>query len=248
MEIDPDLMLAREAQLVYSNVEGWNPAGNNLRSWRGIIRNNRTGDVFTFEVFLPNYFPNVPPVVRAITDLTHPNVDNDLFVALRILENWRSEFHLYQVVNALRALMTRVPPIKPGDRPREVPPVMQRPPVTQPRYQPVVKRTGREIPTRDRELERLRDEVQQRDEELAKIRATQAIKEMPEEIYKGIKVEKDTMMDLESDIIAVSELLSSLEEKYAAGDISIFEYTKQYKKYSKQLYILKKKIEHARSS
>ncbi|MFW9990452.1 MAG: ubiquitin-conjugating enzyme E2 [Candidatus Odinarchaeota archaeon] len=247
MQVDSDLMLAREAQLVYSNVSDWNPAGSNLRSWRGVVRNNRTGDVFTFEVFLPNYFPNVPPVVRAITELSHPNVDSDGFVALRILENWRAEFHLYQVINALRALLTRVPPVKPGERRRETPQVMQRPPVAQPSFQSA-QAAGKEVPVRDQEMERMKAELQRREEELAKLRAAKAVKEMPEEMYSAANVEKDTMMDLESDIIAVSELLSALEEKYAAGDVSIFEYTKQYKKYSKQLYLLKKKIEHARSS
>ncbi|MHA1448709.1 MAG: ubiquitin-conjugating enzyme E2 variant [Candidatus Hodarchaeales archaeon] len=247
MEIDPDLMLAREAQLTYSNVEGWNPSGNDLRSWRGVIRNRRSGDVFTYEIFLPNYFPNVPPVVRAITEQSHPNVDSDGFVALRILENWRAEFHLYQVIKALRALMTRVPPTRPGEQRAEIPPaITSRPAVTQARSVPARQMTSPR-PVRDQELTRLRSELQQRDEQLAKLRASKAVREMPDDIYKGITVEKDTMMDLESDTIAVSELLSSLEEKYAAGDLSIFEYTKQYKKYSKQLYILKKKMESIRS-
>lgn len=247
MEIDPDLMLAREAQLTYSNIEGWNPSGNDLRSWRGVIRNRRSGDVFTYEIFLPNYFPNVPPVVRAITEQNHPNVDNDGFVALRILENWRAEFHLYQVIKALRALMTRVPPTRLGEQRAEIPPVIsQRPAETRERSVPA-RQSPSAAPVRDRELTRLRDELQRRDEELAKIRATKAVREMPDDIYKGVTIPKNTMMDLESDTIAVSELLSSLEEKYAAGDLSIFEYTKQYKKYSKQLYILKKKMENARS-
>ena len=66
--------------------------------------------MFTFEIFLPEYFPNVPPVVTAIGWMDHPNIDKDGFIQLRILDNWRAEFHLYQVIIALKNLMSRVPP------------------------------------------------------------------------------------------------------------------------------------------
>ena len=78
-----DLVLAREAQLVYSNTVGFEPSGNTLTTWQGTVRAG--GKEFQFQIFLPEYFPNVPPVVRAMEPLNHANVDDEGFVNLRIL-------------------------------------------------------------------------------------------------------------------------------------------------------------------
>jgi len=50
--------------------------------------------------------------------------------------------------------------------------------------------------------------------------------------------------ELESERIAISDLLSSLEDRYGSGEISIFEYSRLYKKYTKELYIIRKQMEY----
>ena len=94
--MDRDFILAREAQLVYSNsaASGFSPVGDSLARWQGTLTytTNRGRNRFVFEVFLPEYFPNVPPVVMAVGFMDHPNIDGDNFVQLRIFQ---PPFHLW---------------------------------------------------------------------------------------------------------------------------------------------------------
>ncbi|MFX0151667.1 MAG: ubiquitin-conjugating enzyme E2 [Candidatus Hodarchaeota archaeon] len=238
--MDRDFILAREAQLVYSNsaASGFNPVGESLARWQGTLTytTNRGKNRFVFEVFLPEYFPNVAPVVTAIGLMDHPNIDDDNFVQLRILDNWRGEFHLYQVIIALKNLMSRVPPTPKGETAKSVRDTVSKlAPVT-----PDVagKPISAETTVLRTELNSLTKQLQEKDEELARLRARQIVQVQPTEGLSG----KDLPLqdDLESERIAVSELLASLEDRYAAGEISIFEYSRLYKKYIKELYIVQK--------
>jgi hypothetical protein len=49
-------------------------------------------------------------------------------------------------------------------------------------------------------------------------------------------------LDLESEKIALEDLVRSLEEKYEAGDITPTDYAKLYRKYKKELFLLDKKL------
>lgn len=236
-----DLVLAREAQLVYSNIEGWSPIGNSLRTWRGEIsvgQFNKTS--FVFEIFLPNLFPSVPPVVRSVTPLQHSNVDKDGFVSLRIIENWRAEFHVYQVITSLTGLMTRAPPTAKGVsqhlRPAQV--------VEQARNAPVsLKSTQKDI--YESEIANLQNKVRVKDEELTKLKAHSS-SERPMTTTKGSTVvsgvSDNLLIKLESEKVATSELLARLHDDYSSGDINIYDYSRLYKKYSQELYILQEKI------
>ncbi|MFX0172377.1 MAG: ubiquitin-conjugating enzyme E2 [Candidatus Hodarchaeota archaeon] len=238
--MDRDFILAREAQLVYSNsaASGFNPVGESLARWAGTLTytTNRGKNRFVFEVFLPEYFPNVAPVVTAIGLMDHPNIDGDNFVQLRILDNWRGEFHLYQVIIALKNLMSRVPPTPKGETAKSVrDTVAKLAPVT-----PDVaeKPISAETTVLRTELNSLSKQLQEKDEELARLRARQIVQAQPTEGLS--KKDLPFQDDLESERIAISELLASLEDRYAAGEISIFEYSRLYKKYMKELYIVQK--------
>jgi ubiquitin-protein ligase len=236
--MDRDFILAREAQLVYSNkaASGFNPVGESLARWRGTLTytTNKGRNIFTFEVFLPEYFPNVPPVVTAIGFMDHPNIDQDSFIQLRILDNWRAEFHLYQVIIALKNLMSRVPPTPRGETAKSVRDTMVK--LSEPvRDTP---QSSAETKVLRVELSSLNTQLTAKDEELARYRA------------RGMMVqEKQTTTissqeELESERIALSDLLSSLEDRYSAGEVSIFEYSRLYKKYTKELYLVRKQQEY----
>jgi ubiquitin-protein ligase len=236
--MDRDFILAREAQLVYSNsaASGFNPVGESLARWQGtlIYTTNRGKNRFVFEVFLPEYFPNVAPVVTAIGLMDHPNIDDDNFVQLRILDNWRGEFHLYQVIIALKNLMSRVPPTPKGETAKSVRDTLAKlapitPDVTE-------KPISAETTVLRTELDSRSKQLQEKDEELARLRARQIVQVQPTEGLSDLPLQDD----LESERIAISELLASLEDRYAAGEISIFEYSRLYKKYMKELYIVQK--------
>ncbi len=242
--MDRDFILAREAQLVYSNsaASGFNPVGESLAKWQGTLTytTSRGRNMFTFEIFLPEYFPNVSPVVTAVGWMDHPNIDKDSFVHLRILENWRAEFHLYQVVIALKNLMSRVPPTPRGETAKSVRDTVARLTETP----PVVSRqtTSAETTVLRTEVSTLSQQIQEKDEELARLRAQQVVKVQSSQ--NDGKTSLSAQDNLESERIAISDLLSSLEDRYASGEISIFEYSRLYKKYTKELYIIRKQVEH----
>ncbi len=242
--MDKDFILAREAQLVYSNSAafGFNPVGDSLARWKGTLTytTNRGRNMFTFEIFLPEYFPNVPPVVTAVGWMDHPNIDDDGFVQLRILDNWRAEFHLYQVIIALKNLMSRVPPTPKGETAKSVRDTVARiietPPVSP------NKTVFAETTALRTELSSLTKQIQEKDEELARFHAQQMTQAQPSDSDEGKRL--STQDSIESERIAISELLAALEDRYASGEISIFEYSRLYKKYSKELYIARKQTEY----
>ncbi len=243
--MDRDFILAREAQLVYSNnaASGFNPVGDSLARWQGTLTytTNRGRNMFSFEIFLPEYFPNVPPVVTAVGWMDHPNIDQDGFIKLRILDNWRAEFHLYQVLIALKNLMSRVPPTPKGETAKSVRDTMAR--LTETPSETREPRTSAEMTALRKELTTLNTQITAKDEELARFRARNMLKtdtSSPPRASTRISSQEE----LESEHIALSDLLSSLEDRYAAGEISIFEYSRLYKKYTKELYLVKKQMEY----
>ena len=242
--MDRDFILAREAQLVYSNnaASGFNPIGESLARWRGTLTytTQRGRNMFTFEIFLPEYFPNVPPVVTAVGWMDHPNVDNDSFIQLRILDNWRGEFHLYQVIIALKNLMSRVPPTPKGETAKSVRDTIMK--LSEPKAENIVPRSSAEMKVLRTEISTLNKNLTSKDEELARLRAQTMLRTegTPKHLSKVVSEQHE----LESERIAISDLLSSLEDRYGSGEISIFEYSRLYKKYTKELYIIRKQMEY----
>ena len=242
--MDRDFILAREAQLVYSNsaASGFNPVGESLARWRGTLTytTQRGRNMFTFEIFLPEYFPNVPPVVTAVGWMDHPNVDSDSFIQLRILDNWRGEFHLYQVIIALKNLMSRVPPTPRGETAKSVRDTIVK--LSEPQTENIIPRTTAEMKVLRAEISSLNENLTSKDEELARLRAQTMLKtEGPTKPLSKVISEQN---ELESERIAISDLLSSLEDRYGSGEISIYEYSRLYKKYTKELYIIRKQLEY----
>jgi ubiquitin-protein ligase len=240
--MDRDFILAREAQLTYSNnaASGFNPVDENLARWQGTLTytTNRGRNMFTFEIFLPEYFPNVPPVVTAVGWMDHPNIDSDGFIQLRILDNWRAEFHLYQVIIALKNLMSRVPPTPKGETAKSVRDTMAR--MAEPKLEEGKPRTSTETKALRAELTSLNAQITAKDEELARLRARTMVRSEDQVSSSTISSQEE----IESERISISDLLSSLEDRYAAGEISIYEYSRLYKKYTKEMYILRKQQEY----
>lgn len=282
-------MLAREAQLIFSNVTGWTMAGGSLRTWRGVV------DGIEYEIFLPRMFPKVPPVVRTITpNVSHPDIDKDGVVKLRINENWRVEYHLYQVILQLISLLKRTSAsIGKNNTGSQSAPTSPYTPMTDPYTQSPSSASGSslgmqtsrslisrrssslgstsrqnisnqapdvqemqvalnsEITIMKKELERLKDEITKRDEELTHMRAKEALSSEPisinstsgESTFKHVTT-NDSLAELEAEQIAISELIANLDEKYMTGEASTLEYAKLFKKYSRDIYILNKKIEY----
>ncbi|MFW9929328.1 MAG: ubiquitin-conjugating enzyme E2 variant [Candidatus Thorarchaeota archaeon] len=274
-DIQETELLAREAQLIFSNVTGWSMSGGSLRTWRGKVEN------IEFEIFLPRLFPEVPPVVRSLTPIRHPNVDADGRVSLRILENWRVEYHLYQVILQLLSLLKRNPAqVAPNNNYNysrssegsQTGGTSFQQTSNQPEYQlqtkpifpthskrsPLPSPAGTEhspggvsseVAILRKELERLKEENTKKDEELTHIRAKEAIGVSGTTGSSSFAHSKtdDQTANLEAEQIAISELMANLDERHEVGEISTIEYSKLFKKYARDLFILNKKLEYVQS-
>jgi hypothetical protein len=104
-----------------------------------------------------------------------------------------------------------------------------------------------------KQLAEIRDQMTKQEEELSRMRARDAIgigrgpqsenQKKLAESFKHLKSD-DQVAEIESEQIAISEMMAGLQEKHQSGEISIFDYSKLYKKYSRDLFILRKKLEY----
>ena len=111
-----------------------------------------------------------------------------------------------------------------------------------------------EITVMKKERDRLKDEITIRVEELTHMRAKEALsfdssslKTMSGEFSFKHVATNDSLAELEAEQIAISELIANLDEKYMTGEASTLEYAKLFKKYSRDIYILNKKIEYIKA-
>ena len=288
---DMDFILAREAQLMYQRAPDFRPVGGVVTRWRGVlpIRGGQSSTV-VIDLVLPPNFPRDPPICKMISQVKHPAVDPNGNIQLEILGRWKPNYHLYQVVNQLRTLLTQIPPTMPVSRPQ----VERRPtpaqtststsiPTSVPPHleeqitglQEQLEQVRSELKIKDQEiqdlttippqgeqrvkvleteLERAHSTIRERDEDLARLKAKIAVHKVPE----TRKVEADELIPqdptkaeiwrLESEKIAVEELLTSLEDKYHDGEVSLEEYTRLFKRYQKNLYIFRKKLEELKAN
>lgn len=191
-----------------------------------------------------------------ISPTEHPNVDIETGrVQLNILEQWRPEYHLYHVVNTIKGTFARIPP-RPATR--RVKPETEGPKVTltlvdkeeEQEGEAVGPEVSSPLSNMETEIQNLRGALQERDEEIAMLRGRLSAHNVPEaaeERPESTLVPEDPVyrevLDVESEKIAIEDLIRTLEEKFEVGEIGPTEYTKLYKKYKKQLYIVNKRLE-----
>lgn len=249
---------------MYQRTRGFEPVKGDLTRWIGEIagRGDFRGLKFEVEIKIPPTFPIDPPQVRMISPTEHPNVDIETGrVQLNILDQWRPEYHLYHVVNTIKGTFARIPPrpatsrVKPE---REVPKVtltivdkeeeQEEGEVVSPEISP-------HLSEMETEVQKLRGALQERDEEIAMLRGRLTIHNVPEEAEEQTKstlMPEDPVyrkiLDVESEKIAIEDLIRTLEEKFEAGEIGPTDYTKLYKRYKKQLYIVNKKLEELQAT
>ena len=130
--------------------------------------------------------------------------------------------------------MSRVPPTPRGEIAKSVRDTMSR--ISEPVR--TVPQSSAETKALRAELSSLNEQLTSKDEELARYRARNMM--VQERQTKKISSQEE----LESERIALSDLLSSLEDRYSAGEVSIFEYSRLYKKYTKELFLVRKQQEY----
>lgn len=96
----------------------------------------------------------------------------------------------------------------------------------------------------------LQDKIKIRDDELRKLRAelvkgtTETITKIEDEdLVLPKDMDKSESLLLQAKSVALADLLSTLDEKFKDGEISPVDFAKLYRKYTKELYIVHKKME-----
>jgi hypothetical protein len=214
---------------------------------------------FEVEIVVSNGFPRIPPLVKMVTPIEHPYLDQATgTLRLTILSNWKPEYHLYQVINTVKGMFAQIPPKPAAGQPVTRPPPQPQPPVSSqqgyrlsPSSPPPSPPAG--IPQRLDDGSRLRQQISTLEEEVAHLRGKMTAHNVPEEgpdRLEQVLLPSDPRaretLDLESEKIALEDLIRSLEEKYESGDIAPADYARLYRKYKKELFLLDKKLSEGR--
>jgi ubiquitin-protein ligase len=297
-----EFILAREAQLMYRRAREFEPVAGNLTKWRGSIpgRGPYENIQFEVEILLPTDFPRQPPKVMMVTRTEHPQVDPRTGeLSLRIITYWRSEYHLYQVVNSIKGLFARISPQLPDtfastltspqtqdtsqinqdipppfqaemsiksqtppptspikQEPPPAPPIKQEPPpatsiqvpFTMPEETPKVKELKTQIDMLEEELQSLQKSLVNKTEEVARLEGRMDAHNVPRrgdriaEILLPENPRDKQILDLQSEKIAVEDLIRTLEDKFECGEINSTEYAQLYKSYQKELHLINQKL------
>merc|ERR1719491_105641 len=96
------------------------PYEDNLRYFKVIIAGPQEspyqGGIFQLELFLPADYPMVPPKVRFLTRIYHPNIDKLGRICLDILrDKWSPALQIRTVLLSIQALLSAPNPDDPLD-------------------------------------------------------------------------------------------------------------------------------------
>jgi predicted nucleic acid-binding Zn-ribbon protein len=168
-----------------------------------------------------------------LTPTKHPRVDAESgAIHLRIVTQWQPHYHIYQVVNSIKGLFAREPPEVKMPESGEL---LQR------RYQRLeqeVSKLTRKIQERDEQIARM---SAQRDTHRIHVGETSGDEELDALILPSDPLERQRL-ELESERLAIEDLLQNLEEKFENAEITATEYTKLYKRYKRRLYQIEKAL------
>jgi len=66
------------------------------------------GGIYKLELFLPGEYPHVPPKVRFLTRIYHPNIDNVGRICISTLkeDSWSPALHIRAVLISIQSLLT----------------------------------------------------------------------------------------------------------------------------------------------
>eukprot|EP00999_Lentomonas_sp_LEN2_P001381 NODE_2417_length_575_cov_124.787946_g2367_i0.p1 GENE.NODE_2417_length_575_cov_124.787946_g2367_i0~~NODE_2417_length_575_cov_124.787946_g2367_i0.p1 ORF type:complete len:150 (-),score=30.01 NODE_2417_length_575_cov_124.787946_g2367_i0:37-486(-) len=113
--------IAKETQKLQSDPPpgiSASPDPDNMRYFRVVVAGPKDspyeGGVFNLELFLPDEYPMVPPKVRFLTKIYHPNIDKLGRICLDILKkNWSPALQIRSVLLSVQALLSAPNPDDP---------------------------------------------------------------------------------------------------------------------------------------
>ena len=213
----PDSILAKEYSLVMERAYAFEPINGDLTKWRGFVPAiSDEGEIpLEIEIFLPNNFPNVPPIVKVVTPITHPNLTHDKILEMRMLARWRDSYHLFQVMVEIIRLFSKVPVRRIKETPKEVDHQIQLTPLIA-------------------QQEQLEVILKQKRKELAEIKAKQS------QQVTTKTLEKEKQKHIEEEILNVENQLFAIEQQFEDYEVSSIEFAKKFYALKKRLYLLEK--------
>ena len=249
-----DFLLANETQLIYENSSGFEPVRGNLKHWKGHCGIIEGTEIPIFaNIYIQDGFPDIPPIVDITPKINHPNVEEDGSLSLRILAQWNSTYHIFQVVNDIKDLFTKVPgrPLKTkrvkkaervGVLPRTALPIK-----TLPQAQAAREAPDTELDAEKRAIEGsiadYQSEIEEVSREIEKERES-LLKEGGVSFETGAKeISISREEDLEADVKAIQDTLEVIEEKFEDGDMTNVDFLKLYRRYSKKEYKAEKHLQ-----
>jgi len=262
-KISPDdFLLANEMQLIFDKQMNFEPVRGNLKQWKGYVGTIQGTEIPIFaNIYVQDGFPDVPPFVDITPKINHPNVEEDGELSLRILAEWNSNYHIYQVIEDIKKLFENVPAKpyktkvkKPKRDERSSGLSITRIPI---KDLPQVSLSSSSSPQMISEKRDLDDSIVEYQKEIQKI--SREIENEREALLKdgGISIETRSKEieisreeDLQAEFVAIKDTLEIIAEKFEDGDMTNIEYLKLHKKYTKKGFKAEKqfKLVKAKSS
>ncbi|MHA1952632.1 MAG: ubiquitin-conjugating enzyme E2 variant [Candidatus Heimdallarchaeaceae archaeon] len=252
-----DFLLANEAQLIYEKASGFEPVRGNLKHWKGFVGIIEGTEIPIFaNIWIQDGFPDIPPFVDITPKVNHPNVEDDGTLSLRILSNWKNNYNIYEVMNDIMDLFTKVPAktyktkvkrAKKEERTsglpiysiqtRQLPQTQARTIKVDPKIEEEKRSTEESIVSYQRQIETVSRNIEKEREALLK--------------EGGVKIETKEVSisredDLKADISAVADTLETIHEKFEDGDMTNVDFLKLYRRYSKKGYKAEKQLNKIR--
>ncbi|MCG3226995.1 MAG: hypothetical protein H7645_08755 [Candidatus Heimdallarchaeota archaeon] len=252
-----DFLLANEAQLIYEKASGFEPVRGNLKHWKGFVGMIEGTEIPIFaNIWIQDGFPDISPFVDITPKVNHPNVEDDGTLSLRILSNWKNTYNIYEVMNDLMDLFTKVPArtyktkvkrAKKEERTsglpvysiqtRQLPQTQAKTIKVDPKIEEEKRSTEESIVSYQRQIETISRNIEKEREALLK--------------EGGVKVETKEVSisredDLQADVSAVADTLETIHEKFEDGDMTNVDFLKLYRRYSKKGYKAEKQLNKIR--
>ena len=235
-------------QLIFDKQLNFEPVRGNLKQWKGYVGTIEGTEIPIFaNIYIQDGFPEVPPFADITPKVNHPNVEDDGTLSLRILAEWRSDIHIFQVIEDIKNLCTNVPAkpyktkVKKHKREERISgltiakiPIKELPQVslaTTSRHMVAEKQTlDDSIVEHQSEIEKISREIEKERESLLK-------KGGIETKTKELAISREE--DLQAEFVAIQDTLEVVQEKFEDGDMTNIEYLKLHKRYTKKVLKLR---------
>ena len=228
---------------MFTYTEGFSPIGSELSRWKGeiLVKIPQGERAIPVEVLVPLKYPEYPPKVIVLEkNIQHPNIEKNGNVLLKITHEWKPDVHVYQVIHALQNLFKKVPPQFTDTAGAKITSKK----ATVQSIDSAKSANQQKVDTVNLTITSLQDEIKVKDDELRKLRA-ELVKGSNEKIAIVLpkdKAKSEKLM-IQAKSIAIADLLSTLDEKFKDGEISPVDFSKLYRKYTKELYLIHKELE-----